>query len=241
MPKLSVIIPAYNEENRLPQTLQAIDAYLRRQSYDYEIIVVNDGSKDGTAQVVESLKSQITNLKLIDNKENHGKGYVVRQGTLAAQGDYRIFMDADSSTAIDQVENMWPVFQSGGDIAIGSRDVEGAKMEPAQPLPRRLLGEIFNLIVQVTIGLWGIWDTQCGFKGLTRKVTEDVLPLCLVNRFAFDPEILILAKKKGYQMKEFPVIWKNDLRSTVKFTWMVKMLFEVLQIRWNLMTRKYKL
>ena len=122
---LSVIIPAYNEEKRLPNTLSDIDKYLLRQSYDYEIIVVNDGSKDRTAEVVGEGFSGIKNLRLIDNKENHGKGYVVRQGMLEAKGEYRLFTDADNSTSIDQVEKMWPYFKQGYNIIIGSRDVKG--------------------------------------------------------------------------------------------------------------------
>jgi glycosyltransferase involved in cell wall biosynthesis len=236
---LSVIIPAYNEAEKLPQTLPEMSAYLDRQSYSYEIIVVNDGSRDRTADVVRELIPQVKNLKLIDNQENHGKGYVVRQGMLQAMGEYRLFTDADNSTTIDHLERIWPVFKEGYDVVIGSRDVKGAKMEPAQPLFRRLLGEIFNLIVQAVVGLWGIWDTQCGFKTFTKKLVEEIFPKCKINRFAFDPEILILAKKAGYKIKEVPVFWKNDARSTVKFTWMLKMLFEVLQIRWNLMTGKY--
>jgi hypothetical protein len=112
-------------------------------------------------------------------------------------------------------------------------------MDPPQSLFRRLLGEVFNLIVQFMVGLWGIWDTQCGFKAMTKKSALEVLPRCQIDRFAFDPEILILAKKKGYKIKEVPVYWKNDARSTVKFKWMVKMLLEVLQIRLNIITKKY--
>jgi dolichyl-phosphate beta-glucosyltransferase len=236
---LSVIIPAYNEQDRLPKTLEAINAYLKQQPYSYEIIVVNDGSKDRTSQVVLDSISHINHLRLIDNHENHGKGYVVRQGMLQAKGETRVFTDADNSTSIDHLEKMLPEFANGFDVVIGSRDVEGAKMEPAQPLFRRLLGEIFNLIVQIVVGLWGIWDTQCGFKGFTKEVVEKVFPKCKINRFAFDPEILILAKREGFKIKEVPVFWKNDARSTVKFNWMVKMLFEVLQIRWNLILGKY--
>ncbi|OHA62330.1 MAG: hypothetical protein A2117_00530 [Candidatus Wildermuthbacteria bacterium GWA2_46_15] len=237
--KLSIIIPAYNEETRLPKTLREIDAYLKRQSYDSEIIVVNDGSKDQTAQACRGLTSVIPNLRLIDNKENHGKGWVVRQGMLQATGEYRLFTDADNSTTVDQVEKMWPEFERGYDVVIGSRDVKGATMDPPQSLSRRLLGEVFNLIVQFMVGLWGIWDTQCGFKAMTKKSALEVLPRCQIDRFAFDPEILILAKKRGYKIKEVPVYWKNDARSTVKFKWMVKMLFEVLQIRLNIITKKY--
>ena len=238
--KLSIIIPSYNEEQKLPKTLRLFDAYFKQQPYDYEIIVVNDGSKDQTAAVIESLKTEVANLKFIDNKENHGKGYVVRQGMLEAKGEYRIFTDADNSTTIEQIEKMWPEFENGFDVVIGSRDVEGASMEPFLPLFRRLLGEVFNLVVQVMVGLWGIWDTQCGFKGFTARSVEMVFPKCLINRFAFDPEVLILAKKRGFKIKEIPIVWKNDTRSSVKFTWMIKMLFEVMQIRWNLITRKYK-
>jgi len=144
--KLSVIIPAYNEEKRLPKTLQSIYEYLRQQGYEYEIIVVSDGSKDKTAQVVEELKLQITNLKLIDRKKNRGKGYTVKEGMLNAQGDYRLFMDADNSTTIDQVEKMWPWFEKGYDIVIGSRDVKGAILDPPQPFYRRLVGEFFKYV-----------------------------------------------------------------------------------------------
>lgn len=237
--RLSVIIPAYNEEKRLPHTLNEISRYLKAQSYGYEIVVVNDGSKDRTAQVCLNLVNQIPNLRLIDNQENHGKGWVVRKGMLEAKGEYRLFTDADNSTSIDQVEIMWPAFEQGFDVVIGSRDIAGAKMEPAQPFFRQMLGEVFNLIVQIMVGLWGIWDTQCGFKALTAKAANQVFPKAVINRFAFDPEILMLAKKSGFKIKEVPVFWKNDVRSTVKFTWMLKMLLEVAQIRWNMLIGKY--
>ncbi|MDD5145825.1 MAG: glycosyltransferase family 2 protein, partial [Candidatus Pacebacteria bacterium] len=221
---LSVIIPAYNEEKRLPKTLEEIDKYLSKQNYDYEIIVVSDGSKDKTAEVIEKCKMQIANLRLIANVENHGKGYVVRQGMLGAKGDYRLFTDADNSTSIDQVEKMWPEFEAGYDIVIGSRDAKGAVLDPPQPWLRQIiLGEGFKLFRKLVIDLWGISDTQCGFKGFTKKAAEDIFPKCKIDRFAFDPEILILAKKFGYKIKEIPVLWKNDLESKVKFKSMLKM------------------
>lgn len=237
--KLSIIIPAYNEEKRLPKTLQEIDAYLKRQDYSYEIIVVNDGSKDSTAKIVEDLKLQIANLKLIDNKENHGKGWVVRQGMLEAHGDLRVFMDADNSTSIDQIEKMWPEFENGFHVVIGSRDVKGAVIAVKQSWYRQLLGEIFNLIVQTMAGLWGVWDTQCGFKGFTKEATEMIFPKCRIDRWAFDVEILVIAKKSGFKIKEIPVRWINDAQSKVKIMGMVKMLWEVAQVRWNIMRGKY--
>ncbi len=245
---LSVIIPAYNEERRLPKTLGEIDRYLSKQDYNYEIIVVSDGSKDKTAEVVENLKSQIQNLKIIDNKKNNGKGFVVRQGLMEAKGDFRLFTDADNSTSIDQVEKMLPYLkkacpepvEGGYDIVIGSRDVKGAVLDPPQPWLRNIiLGEGFKLFRKIVIGLWRIEDTQCGFKCFTKEVVENVFPKCKIDRFAFDPEILILAKRFGYKIKEVPVYWKNDLESKVKFKSILKMALDLFKIRYYLISRKY--
>jgi dolichyl-phosphate beta-glucosyltransferase len=231
---LSVIIPAYNEEKRITKTLQEIDKYLSKQSYNYEIIVVSDGSEDKTAEVARNLQGQIKNLRVIDNKENHGKGYVTRQGMLEAKGDYRVFTDADNSTSIDQVEKMWPEFKAGYNVVIGSRDIKGAVLDPPQPWLRNIiLGEGFKLFRKIFIGLWGVQDTQCGFKGFTKAVVEKVFPKCKIDRFAFDPEILVLARKMGYKIKETPVYWKNDPDSKVKFKSMVNMAIDIIKIRIN--------
>lgn len=236
---ISIIIPAYNEEKRLSRTLEKVDEYLKKQSFSYEIIVVSDGSKDKTSQVVKDLIPRIQNLRLIDNKENHGKGYVVRQGMLDAKGEYRLFTDADNSTSIDQIEKMLPEFEKGFKVVIGSRDIKGAVIATPQSWIRRRLGDIFNLIVQVISGLWGIWDTQCGFKGFTSKAAEDIFQKCKIDRWAFDVEILVISKKLGYKIKEIPVTWVNDPESKVKLKGMIKMLFEVFQIRWNVITKRY--
>lgn len=245
---LSVIIPAYNEEKRLPKTLAEIDKYLKKQNYpsvgsgqgNYEILVVNDGSKDKTAEVVRDLMADVKNLRLIDNKENNGKGYVVRQGILEAKGKYRLFTDADNSTSIDQVEKMWPEFERGYEVVIGSRDIKGAVLPIPQSWSRRRIGDIFNLLVQIICGLWRIWDTQCGFKAFSKRAAEDIFPKCKINRFAFDPEILVIAKKLGYKIKEIPVIWINDPESKVKLKNMIKMGLDLIKIRWNLISHKYK-
>lgn len=237
---LSIIVPAYNEQRRLPKTLSSIDSYLRKQPYDYEILVVNDGSKDKTAEVVEDLKVKIKNLRLVDNKENHGKGFVVRQGLLEAKGEYRLFTDADNSTSIDQVEKMWPEVKKGYDIVIGSRDLKESIIAVPQSWFRRRLGDLFNLFTQVTCGLWGIWDAQCGFKIFTKEAVEKIFPKCKINRFAFDPEILVIAKKLGFKIKEIPVVWINEPESKVKFKSMVKMGLDLLKIRWNLIKNVYK-
>lgn len=237
---LSVVIPAYNEEKRLHKTLREITKYLRTQSYNWEILVVNDGSKDNTAQVVKELSYEIENLRLVDNKENHGKGYVVRQGMLTARGKYRVFTDADNSTSIDQVEKMWPEFEKGYDVVIGSRDIKGAVLSVPQTWLRRRIGDVFNLMVQVVCGLWGIWDTQCGFKGFTKKAAEDIFPKCIIDRFAFDPEILVIAKKMGYKIKEIPVIWINDPESKVKIKSMFRMGKDLFKIRLNMFKHEKK-
>jgi dolichyl-phosphate beta-glucosyltransferase len=237
---LSVVIPAYNEEKRLPKTLKEIDRYLSKQLYDYEILVVNDGSTDKTTQIVENLKSEIPNLKLIDNKINQGKGAVVKQGMLEAKGDFRIFTDADNSTPIEEIEKMWPYFKEGYDIVIGSRDLKGAILDPPQPIWRRILGEIFGFLTNLIVGTWGISDTQCGFKCFTKKAAEDIFPRCKISRFAFDPEILIIAKKLGYKIKEIPIYWRNDPDSKVKFKSMVNMGIDLLRIRLNLLKKVYE-
>ena len=237
---LSVVIPAYNEGKKLPHTLPKMYDYLKQQSYNWEILVVNDGSKDNTAQVVRDLSSQIENLRLIDNKENNGKGYVVKQGMLAAKGEYRLFTDADNSTSIDHVERMWPEFEKGHDVVIGSRDIEGAKLAVPQPFWRIMIGNTFNFMVQMLCGLWRIPDTQCGFKGFSEKAAEDIFSRTRVSRFAFDPEILVIAKKMGYKIKEVPVTWVNDKRSSVKFKSMVKMLIDLFEIRLNMIKGLYE-
>ncbi|OGZ18835.1 MAG: hypothetical protein A2175_00700 [Candidatus Nealsonbacteria bacterium RBG_13_42_11] len=238
---LSVIIPAFNEEKRLPKTLQSIDGYLRNQTYDYEILVVSDGSKDKTAEVVQELSPKIRNLKLIDNKINQGKGAVVKQGMLEASGAYRLFTDADNSTSIDQIEKMWPEFKKGCDIIIGSRDVKGAILDPPQPWLRNvILGESFKLFRKIVIGLWDIEDTQCGFKCFSEKAVGNIFPKCKISRFAFDPEILIIAKKLKYKIKEIPVYWRNDPESKVNFKGIFKMALDLFKIKYNLIIGKYE-
>jgi glycosyltransferase involved in cell wall biosynthesis len=236
---LSVIIPVYNEEKRLPKTLKEINDYLRKQKFESEIIVVSDGSTDRTCEVVEGLKSQIPNLKLICEKINKGKGYGVKIGMLNAKGKYRLFTDADNSTPISEIEKFWPEFEKGADVVIASRDIKGAILDPPQTLFRRFVGEVFKYLRKIIVGLWEIEDTQCGFKCFKEEVAEKIFPKCKIERFAFDPEVLLIAKKMGFKIKEVPVYWKNDLQSKVKFKSMVKMLIDLFKIRINLLKGKY--
>ncbi len=231
---LSLVIPAYNEEKRLPKTLTEIDGYLRTKDYDYEILVVNDGSKDKTVEIVNNLIPGIKNLRVTGYNRNQGKGYAVRFGMMEAKGDFRLFSDADNSTSVDQVERMWPEFEKGADIVIGSRDVKGAILDPPQPWMRHmLLGEGFKLFRKLVVDLWKIEDTQCGFKCFTKEAAENIFPRCRISRFAFDPEILIIGKRMGYKIKEIPVYWKNDLESKVKLKSIFKIALDLFVIRLN--------
>jgi len=230
---LSVIIPAYNEEKRLPHTLREIDEYLKQQNYQSEIIVVSDGSRDKTVEVVKNLATKINNLQVLDFEENMGKGFGVKEGMLAAKGEFRLFTDADNSTPINQIEKMWPYFKEACGIVIGSRDVKGAILDPPQPTFRRLTGEAFKYLRKIIVGLWDIEDSQCGFKCFTKEAVGKIFPKCKINRWAFDPEILIIAKEMGYKIKEIPIYWKNDLQSKVKFKSMVKMFLDLFKIKLN--------
>lgn len=236
---LSVIIPAYNEEKRLPKTLEEIDKYLRSQSFSYEIIVVNGGSTDRTPEIVREFQSKIRNLKLIE-RDGLGKGDAVKAGILAAKGKYRVFTDADNSTSIDQIEKMFPWFERGYDLVLGSRDVKGASLNPPQPFLRRVVfGKGFKILRKIIIGLWEIEDTQCGFKGFTEKLAKEIFPKAKISGWAFDPEILILAKKSGYKIKEIPINWVNNPESKVNLKGIIKMLFELIRIRINLIKKVY--
>jgi dolichyl-phosphate beta-glucosyltransferase len=236
--KLSIIIPAYNEEKRIGKTLEEIGGYLARQNYDAEILVADGGSKDRTKEIVKEKSGAIKNLKLIEVKVK-GKGGAVKAGMLAAQGDFRVFCDADSSTPIDQLEKMWPEVKNGYGVVIGSRDVKGAILDPPQGKFRQFLGDAFKFYRKIVLGLWFLEDTQCGFKGFTKEATQAVFPKSQIEKFAFDPEILILAQKAGFKIKEIPVLWKNDLASTVKSNSVVEMALDLLKIKWNLITKKY--
>jgi dolichyl-phosphate beta-glucosyltransferase len=237
---LSVVIPAYNEEKRLKRTINEIFDYLSKKNFSFEVIVVNDGSKDKTSDVVRELMKKYQNLTLIENKENKGKGWVVRQGMMKAKGKLRLFTDADNSTPISEIEKFLIEFEKGADIVIGSREIKGAILDPPQPLFRRFMGEGFKILRKIILGLWEIQDTQCGFKCFKSEVVEKIFPKCKINRFAFDPEILILAKRENYKIKEIPVYWRNDLESKVKFNSIFNMAKDLFKIRLNLIFGKYE-
>lgn len=240
---LSVIIPAYNEENRIAESLKKFSSYLQKQPYSYEILVVVDGAKDNTANIVSGLKNEIPNLEVIDRKENKGKGYSVRQGMLEAKGEIKLFTDADNSTDISYFEKMQPLFEQDYDIVISTRDskdASGAGQKVPQPFLKRMLGNMGNLYIQI-LAVPGIWDTQNGFKAFTKESAKNIFSCSKIDRWAFDVEALALARKFGYKIGIIPIQWINDTASHVKLSGYIKSLLEVFKVRWWLITGKYKL
>ncbi len=238
---LSVIIPAYNEEKHIKKTIDSIYQYLSGKNTEHEIIVVTDGSKDNTNEIVRSMLPAIPTLQLISYPKNMGKGYAVRQGMLKAKGDYRLFTDADNATTIDHIEKMMPYFEKGYSVVIGSIGLKEAEVSSgSEPVWRRLFGLMGNLYIQV-LAVPGIKDTQRGFKIVTAKAAEDTFPKMTIDRWGFDIEMLALAKKFGYKIKEVPINWKNDpnTASHPGLSAYFEVLVETAKIRWNLLTGKY--
>ncbi|MFH1050108.1 MAG: dolichyl-phosphate beta-glucosyltransferase [bacterium] len=208
---LSIIIPAFNEETRIIKSLDKTIEYLDRQSYSYEIIVVDDGSTDGTINVLTNYNQ---NVKVLSLGKNLGKGAAVRKGMLSAKGNIRLFSDADFSTPIYEVNKLLAEINAGADICIGSRALDRKLVKEHQPFYREFMGKTYNTFVQFLV-FKGISDTQCGFKAFTKQATEKIFSTAKINGFSFDVEILFLAKKHGFKVEQVPVEWYNDKRSTV--------------------------
>jgi dolichyl-phosphate beta-glucosyltransferase len=245
---LSVIIPAYNEEQRIPATLEAIYKYLQQQPFDWEIVVVLDGSTDDTFAKVERFAKHLENTKnagiirTINRQQNRGKGFTVSEGMLAANGDIRLFTDADNSTDISHFDKMKPYFDQGYDVVIGSRDskdAEGAQQAVPQTAFKRFLGNAGNLFIQL-MAVPGIWDTQCGFKAFTATASKTIFPLATIDRWGIDIEILALAKKHDYKIAVIPTYWVNAEGSHVKTLDYFNTLWEAVKVRWNMMSGVYK-
>ena len=229
---LSVIIPAYNEEERLPPTLERLVSYLERRGGEFEIVVVDDGSTDRTAEVALSF-SRSAPVRVLRNEGNRGKGYSVRRGMLAAKGELRLFSDADLSTPIEELPKLEEAIAEGFDVAIASRGLPQSRLLVRQPFWREMLGRTFNLYVQLLL-LPGIWDTQCGFKLFTARAAEEVFRRATLDGFGFDFEALYIARKLGFRIKEVPVTWLHSPKTKVKVLRDgVVMGLEVLKVRAN--------
>ena len=230
---ISVVVPAYNEEERLPVSLSRILSYLEEGGYDYEVLVMDDGSTDSTPDVVERLiQSGAESLSLLRGEENRGKGSSVRRGVLASSNEYVLFTDADLSTPIEELEKLTRVLDEGTDIAIASRALPGSDIKLRQNWLRERMGKMFNLILR-SMGLTRFKDTQCGFKMFRRKAARDLFSRSRLDGFAFDMEILFLARKFGYSVKEIPVVWVNSPNSRVSaISDPIDMLVDALRVRW---------
>jgi dolichyl-phosphate beta-glucosyltransferase len=227
---LSLIIPAYNEAERIAATLQKADRYLTQQSYSSEIIVVDDGSTDTTVEVVRAT-SLGTPLHLETLHPNRGKGTAVRQGMACAKGKIRLFFDADASTPIEEVDKIWPCFEEGADIVIGSRALPNSEVLLHQAWYREFMGRINNFLLRL-LGITRFYDTQCGFKAFTEKACAVVFPRQTIERFNFDPELLYIAAKHGLKIVEIPVRWENSPASRLHpIRDALRMLWDLLSIR----------
>lgn len=212
--KLSVIIPTYNEERRIPFTLKKIVEYLSNQKYKYEIIIVDDGSKDRTVEIVAEIAKDITDPQLIKIEKNRGKGYAIKTGILKAKGEYVLFMDADYATGIEEIEKCYLAFNAGYDIAIGSRRLSESIIDIHQPFYREFMGKVFRILASRCLMI-SVSDITCGFKCFKREVARNIFGRQKLDRWGFDAEILFIAKKYAYKIKEIPVRWKNSGGSKV--------------------------
>lgn len=237
---LSVIIPAYNEAEHISETVMDIARYLAKQDYGSEIIVVNDGSMDKTAEIVKGLQAAVHNLKFINNEKNQGKGAVVKEGILAAAGKYRIYLDGDNAISIDHLDKFWPYIKEGYDIVIGSIEVPGAVKEEDYASYRVILGKLSKYLIRV-MTIREIHDTQRAFKIFKGEAAERIFPKQTITRWGFDIEILNIAKHLGYKIKELPVRWLNPSGKGkgVSLMGYFNTLKELFQIKWNLIKGKY--
>jgi len=227
--EISIIIPAYNEEKRINKTLETILSYLQKKKYDYELIVVNDGSTDKTKDVVLEFKNK--QITVIDNLKNMGKGYSVKHGFLAATKEWILFSDADLSTPIEELETFFRY--KDYDVIIGSRNLPDSLIVVKQPLLRSTLGKIFPFFVQMLL-LPGIRDSQCGFKLFRKDAAKKIAALQTIDGFCFDAEQLYIAKKFGFKIKEVPISWHNDERSKIKIVKdSVRMFVDLVRIRFK--------
>lgn len=238
MTKLSVIIPAYNEERRIEKTLRDVDNYLRKQNYEYEIIVVDNHSNDHTAEIVRKLaETSVQELKL---SERHvkGKGATVQAGIFESQGQYCVFMDADNATPISEIEKFWPYLEEGIEVVIGSRYLDSSLVKIRQPFYRIVMSRLSNTLIQLML-IPHIKDTQCGFKAFHTIAAKKIFGIITIFGWAFDMELLAIALKLSYRIKEVPVSWEEHGGSHVPLKAYIQSLVDLFKIKWNALTGKY--
>lgn len=241
-PFISIIIPAYNEEKLIEDTLRQVTEFFETKPYSYEVLVVDDGSRDRTVELVRGFGASTRGfpIQVLENVRNRGKGFSVRKGFRAATGEYACFSDADLSTPIVDIDKLLKWLEDGFDVAIGSRALKDSKVDLHQPWWREIMGKTFNKFVQV-VAIKGIKDTQCGFKCFSRKAYSEVFKRQSIDGFGFDVEALFIARKLGFKIKEVPVTWVNRIESRVNpFLHPIQMLAELVLIRFRDLMGLYK-
>jgi len=241
----SVVIPTYNEaskEDDMRKHLASIKEYFAKLGQSYEIVIVLDGPTDGkTPELVKEIAKTNPAIRVIDRKENRGKGYTVREGFMKAKGQIRLFTDMDGATPINMLDRFIPEFQNGADIVIGSRDLEESKVAVHQPKWKEWMGDMGNLLIQFIGDLWGMKDTQCGFKAFTKQAVEDIIPRTTVDRWGIDFELLVIGKRLGYKIKEVPVEWIDRGDSLVGLSGYFSTFRDLFRVRWNMIKGVYHL
>lgn len=236
--KVSIIVAAYNEERRLPESLERIRAYLSARPFDAEVIVVDDGSNDATARIAEEFRARLPGLRLISNGTNRGKGYSVRRGMLEARGDMALFTDADLSAPIEEADKLIGALQHV-DVTFGSRALDRSLIAARQPGFREMAGIVFNKLVKGILWLPYV-DTQCGFKAFALARARIIFEQQRIERFGFDPELLFLARRHGLRALEIPVRWSHSPDTRVRVgADSVRMFGDLLRIRWNWLLGRY--
>ena len=239
MTQNSNIIPAYNERSRIRHTLDEILRYAAEQYWETEILVVDDGSRDDTPEVVREYARAHPQIRLLQNPGNRGKGFSVRNGMLHARGDVCVFSDADLSSPSSEAQKLFAAIGGGADVAIGSRWLRAELQTERQPLYRQAFGRMFNLLLRLFMGL-RFKDTQSGFKAFRREAAQRVFPLQIIERWGFDPEVLFIARRLGFTGAEVPVSWEHSLGTRLHtFRDGMRMFVDVLHIRWNALTGAY--
>jgi glycosyltransferase involved in cell wall biosynthesis len=243
-PTYSIVIPAYNEAARIGDALQSVMACVHERGWHAEVVVVDDGSRDQTAEIVRAFAQSLSandhpEVRLLQNPGNHGKGYSVRNGILHSFGEVVMFTDADLSSPIEEADGLFAAIAAGADIAIGSRWLERGRQTHRQPFYRQFFGRCFNAVTRLVMGL-DFADTQCGFKAFTRAAAQTVFQLQTIERWGFDPEILFIALKRGYRIEEVPVSWAHDERTRMSYLKDgLQMLKEIAIVRWNALLGRY--
>ena len=240
LPDLSIVIPAYNEESRIEPTIRDIVGYCRGAGRNFELILVDDGSQDGTSALGWKLSKEFPELRLIRLAANHGKGYSVRTGVVNAVGRTVLFADADGATPISEIERLEAALDSGADVAVGSRAIRAEGVTVRAKVYRHLIGRTFHLLVE-WLADGGVKDTQCGFKMFRSEVAQDLFSRMRMNGFSFDVEVLLMARRRGYHVAEVPVNWTHQAGSKVRLTSdSIRMAADLVRIRTHCLSGQYE-